>query len=136
MGFDPALFFTNLFLANKEADQVKTQHKIKTINARKISNIFQFNNDLLSLDSTFGKHNKDIYLTELELRKENNCNSCDYFLDIYIYIENGEFHTKLLGKRNTFFRPCKDAILLLQFFQQHFLWENWSRISQNFQRNQ
>ena len=38
----------------------------------------------------------------LELKKENNSNSCASFLDIYIYIENGEFHTKLFDKRDNF----------------------------------
>ena len=41
------------------------------------------------------KHYKDIYPAELELKKENSSNSCASFLDIYIYIKNGEFHTKL-----------------------------------------
>ena len=40
--------------------------------------------------------------TELQLKKENNSNSCDSFLDIYIYIENGEFHTKLFDMRGNF----------------------------------
>ena len=56
---------------------------------------------MLSLNdgSTFEKHYKDIYPTELELKKENNNNS---FLDLYIYIENGEFHTRLFDKRDNF----------------------------------
>ena len=41
---------------------------------------------------------KDIYPTKLELKKENNNTSCVSFLDIYIYIENGKFHTKLFDK--------------------------------------
>ena len=90
MGSDPAPFFTNLFLAYKEADWVKAQRKIGRINVRKINNSIRFTDDLLSLndDSTFEKHYKDIYPAELKLKKENN-NSCASFLDIYIYIENG-----------------------------------------------
>ena len=59
---------------------------------------------MLSLndDITFEKHYKDIYPTELDLKKENNSNFCASFLDVYIYIENGEFHTKLLDKRDNF----------------------------------
>ena len=53
-------------------------------------------------DSTFEKHYKDICPTELELKKENNGNSCASFLDIYIYIGNGEFHTKLFDRRDNF----------------------------------
>ena len=43
-------------------------------------------------DSCFEKDYKDIYPTELELKKENNSNFYASFLDIYIYIENKEFH--------------------------------------------
>ena len=59
---------------------------------------------MLSLndDSIFEKHYKDIYPTELELKKENNSNSCASFLGIYIYTENREFHTKLFDKRDSF----------------------------------
>ena len=104
MASDPAPFFENLFLAHKEADWVKAQHKLRTINVRKINNSFHFIDDLLLLndDSTFLKHYKDIYPTELELKKENNSNSCYSFLDIYFYIENEEFHTKLFDKRDNF----------------------------------
>ena len=38
----------------------------------------------------------------MELKKENNNNSGASFLDMYIYIENGEFHTKLFDKRGNF----------------------------------
>ena len=64
---------------------------------------------MLSLndDSTFEKPYKDIFSRELELKKENDSNSCASFLDIYIYIENGEFHTKLLDKRDNF---CCDIV--------------------------
>ena len=84
-------FLQNLVLAHKEADWVKAQQKLGTVNVQKINNSFRFIDDLLSLnhDNTFEKHYKDIYLTELELKKENNSNSCAIFLDIYIYIDNG-----------------------------------------------
>ena len=48
------------------------------------------------------KHYKGIYPTELELKEENNSNSFASFLDPYIYIENGEFHTRLFDKRDNF----------------------------------
>ena len=87
MECDSAPFFANLSLAHKEADRVKAQLQFETINFRKINNSFWFIDDLLSLNdgSTFEKHYKDIYPTELELKKENNSNSCASFLDIYIY---------------------------------------------------
>ena len=48
----------------------------------------------------FEKHYKDIYPTELELKKKNNSNSCASFLVLYIDFENGEFYTRLFGKRD------------------------------------
>ena len=85
MGSDPAPFFPNLFLAHKEVDWVKTQRKLGTINVWEI-NSFRFIDDLLSLNdgSTFEKHYKGIYLTELELKKENISNSRASFLDLHI----------------------------------------------------
>ena len=82
MGSELAPFFAKLFLAHKEADWVKTQRNFGTINVQKINNSFRFIDDLLSLndDSTFEKHYKDP--TELKLKKENNSNSCAFFLDI------------------------------------------------------
>ena len=62
MGYDLVPFFANLFLAHKEADRVKVQRKLGTINVRKMNNFFRFIDDLLSLndDSTFEKYYKDI----------------------------------------------------------------------------
>ena len=103
MGSDQALLFENFFLAHKD-DWVKAQRKLGTITVKKINNSFQFIDDLLSLNdgSTFEKHYKDIYPTELALEKENNSNSCAFFLDLYICIENGEFHTRLFDKQDNF----------------------------------
>ena len=73
MGSDTVSFFANLFLAHKEADWAKAQRKLGTISVRKINSTFRFIDDLVSLndDSTFKKHYKDIYPTELEPKKEN-----------------------------------------------------------------
>ena len=89
MGSDPVPFFSSL----KEPDWVKAQRKLGTVNVQKINNSFLFIDNLLSRNdgNTFEKHLKDIYLKELELKKENNSNSCASFLDLYIYIENGKF---------------------------------------------
>ena len=96
--------FANLFLAHKEAHWVTAQRKLGTINVLKVNNFFRFIDDLLSLNdgSAFEKHYKDIYPTELELKQKNNSNSCASFLDLYIYIENGEFHTRVFDKRDNF----------------------------------
>ena len=41
MGFDPVPCFANLFLVHKDADWVKTQRKLGTINVQKINNSFR-----------------------------------------------------------------------------------------------
>ena len=58
MGSNPAPFFANLFLAHKEADCIKAQRKLVTINVKKINNSFRFIDDMLSpnYNSTFEKH--------------------------------------------------------------------------------
>ena len=83
-GSNPAPFCGNILLDHKKADWVKAQRKLVTTNVQKIINSFRFINDLLSLnyDSTFEKDCKDIYSTELKLKKENNINSRASFLDI------------------------------------------------------
>ena len=97
MGSHPAPFFPNRFIFLKETDWVKAQRKLGTVNVRNINNSFWFIDNLTSLNdnSTFEKHYKDIYPTKLELKKEINGSSCASFLDVYIYIENGEFHTRI-----------------------------------------
>ena len=83
-GSNPAPFCRNLLLDYKKADWFKAQRNLVTTNVQKIINSFRFINDLLSLnyDSTFEKHCKDFYSTELKLKKENNINSRASFLDI------------------------------------------------------
>ena len=77
IGSNQEPFFANLFLAHKEVDWVKAQCKLGTIIVQKINISFLFIDNFLSL---------------------NDDNSWASFLDIYIYIENGEFHTKLFDK--------------------------------------
>ena len=74
MASDPTQFFANLFLSHKEAEWVRAQPKLGTINVRRIIDSFRFIDDLLlrNDDSTFEKHYKDIYPTELEPKKEND----------------------------------------------------------------
>ena len=54
----------------------------------------------LNDERIFHRHQQDIYSTELGLKKENNSSSCASFLDIYIHIENKEYHTELFDKSN------------------------------------
>ena len=114
---DPAPFFSNLFPAHKEADWVKAQQKFRTIIVRKINNSFRFTDDLQSLndDSTFEKQYNDIYSAELELKKENNSNSCGSCLDVYIYTENEEFHAKLFDKRDNFVFNIEEVMQAIGF---------------------
>ena len=48
---------------------------------------------------------KNIYQLDIYqqiLIPQNNSNSCASFLDFYIYIENGEFNSRLFDKRDNF----------------------------------
>ena len=114
---DPALFFANLFPAHKEANWVKAQLKFRKIIVRKIKNYFQFIDDLQSLndDSTFEKQYMDIYSAELELKKENNSNSCGSCLYIYIYTENEEFYGKLFDKRDNCVSNIEEVMQAIGF---------------------
>ena len=131
MGFDPVPFFANLFLAHKEADWVKAQGKLGTINVWKINNSFRSINDLLSLnvDSIFEKHYKDICPTELELKKENNGNSCASFLDVCIYFEYGKCHTTLFDKRDNFGFDSVRMPFYCSNVARNVIWGHWSRVS-------
>ena len=101
---DALILLLKLCLALVRHKVIKIQRKLGTINVQKIHNSFRFIDDLLSLNdgSTFEKHYKDIYPTELELKNENNKYSCASFLDLCIYIENREFHTRLFDKQDSF----------------------------------
>ena len=67
----PQHHFVNLFLTHKEADSIKVQCKLGTINKS-----FQIIDDLLSLthDSIFVNHYQDIYPTELEF--------CNFYVNV------------------------------------------------------
>ena len=76
MGSDPAPFFANLFLAHKKLT-------MKRCNISLEQSMFEKSIIPFSLPgSTLEKHYKDIYPTELELKKESNSNSCATFLDL------------------------------------------------------
>ena len=126
MGSDPSEpFFTNLFLAYNEADWVKAQRKLGKVNVHQIDDLLSLNDD-----STLEKHYKDIYSPELELEKENSNHSCASFLDIYIYIENGQFHTKLFYNWYSFdFDIARMPFYCSNVSSKMFYEEHWSRVS-------
>ena len=103
MGSDTAPFFANLLLAQKVADWVNGQNKLGTINIRKINHSFQFIHGLLSLHDLLPLENTVMIFIQQNqhLRKKKN-NFCASFLDLYIHIENGEFHTRLFDKQDNF----------------------------------
>ena len=69
------------------------------------SNTFRFIDDLVAINDggLFERNYKDIYLEELELKKENNSSKEANFLDLNIQINtNNNFETSLYDKRDTF----------------------------------
>ena len=64
--------------------------------ARSFSNIFRFVDDLYSFNiDEFEKNCKDIYLDELELKKENEDSCKTSFLNLSIEVHDKKFKTKL-----------------------------------------
>ena len=104
MGIDPAPFWANLFLFHYESEWILKIKKTNNILARKFGNTFRFIDDLIAMNDggVFGKHFKDIYPKELELKKENIGDQTASFLDIDVKIKNRVFETKLYDKRDNF----------------------------------
>ena len=75
--------------------------------------MFRFIDDLVAINDNyeFEKCYKEIYPSELELKKENKNNSTATFLDLDISIKEGKFETKLFDKRDGF----KFSIVRLPF---------------------
>ena len=104
MGSDPAPFFANLFLYYYESSWLRKIQKSNNTLARKFGNVFRFIDDLLALNDglSFESYHREIYPEELELTKENSCQSETDFLDLHITIDEGVFKTKLYDKRDYF----------------------------------
>lgn len=103
MGIDPAPFWANLFLYTYEHEYMKETIKADRVKAKHFHAIFRFIDDLCSINdgSEFGNVFKDIYPVELELEKEHDGNSAS-FLNLEIWIEDGQFIHKLYDKRDAF----------------------------------
>ena len=104
MGSDPAPFFANLFLFYYESDWIKKQSKINHLSAKKFNYTFRFIDDLITINDMgeFNNFFRDIYPSELDLKKENIDNSNASFLDLAIEIKDNKFSTKLYDKRDAF----------------------------------
>ena len=82
--------------------------------ARKISNVFRYQDDCLVLndDGLFSQHYKKIYLSELTLNNTNISRDKSTFLDIQVSIYHGKFLYKSYDKRDYFdFHICNFHIL-------------------------
>ena len=104
MGSDPAPFFANLFLHFYEWQWVEKHKKSNFLSTRKLCNTFRFIDDLITINDggIFEKNIKNIYPSELELKKESHKNTEAHFLDLNILINNSKFDSKLYDKRDDF----------------------------------
>ena len=104
MGSDPAPFFANLFLFYFEDKWVRNFQRSDLSRARKFATIFQFIDDLLTMNDggEFARSLEEIYSPELELHKENEGTSNATFLDLNIKTDGVKVATSLYDKRNAF----------------------------------
>ena len=104
MGSDQPPFMANLFLhyfENKWLLNIKIRDLHKS---RLFSNMFRFIDNLCVISDhlEFDRNFKNIYPTELQLKKENISTSEASFLDLSIIIENNISKTQLYDKRDAF----------------------------------
>ena len=93
MGSDPAPFFANLFLFHFESEWLDKTKKDNHHRARRFGHAFRFIDDLVAINDNneFENCYKEIYPSDLELKKENNNDSTATFLDLDIAIKEGKF---------------------------------------------
>ena len=103
-GSHPAPFFANLFLLYFENKWVRNVQRSEFSRACKFATIFQFIDDLLTMndDGEFARSLEEIYPPELELKKENEGTSNVTFLDLNMETDGVKFATSLYDKRNAF----------------------------------
>ena len=103
MGTDCAPLLANLFLFYYEYKYMKNLIKTNIIKARRFNNTMRYIYDLLVLNNpSFEDAIKDIYPTELQLKKTTENLTALSYLDILITIENGKYTTTLYDKRDSF----------------------------------
>ena len=104
MGSDPAPFFANLFLYFYESKWLKELKRIDLSRARRFGNTFRFIDDLTAINDggEFERCFRDIYPSELKLKKENVGSLDATFLDLELSITDRKFNIKLFDKRDAF----------------------------------
>ena len=104
MGSDPAPFFANHFLLFYKSRWSKSIKNSNYDVARKFGNIFRFIDNLIAINdgNVFENHNNEIYLSELNLKKENTSHRETTFLNLHLRINEGQIQTFLCGKRNSY----------------------------------
>ena len=104
MGFDPAPFFANLFLFFYEVQWIKQVKKSDYSRARRFLSTFRFIDDLISANDygEFERSFKEIYPSELTLKKENEIDTAATFYDMEVSVQDGKFDHKLYDKRDAF----------------------------------
>ena len=103
MGMCCAPLLANLFLMSYEYRFMESLEKDKPFHARLYGFTFRYIDDLISINNpVFERYLQDIYPAELSVTKETESDQQASYLDLYIYVEGGQFHTKLYDKRDDF----------------------------------
>ena len=106
MGIDPAPFWGNLFLYTYEHDYIKKLIKEDRVKAKHFHSTWRFIDDLCIVNDgeMFKRVFQDIYPDELELKVEHDGDS-GTFLNLDIWVEEGQFVYKLYDKGMPFLSP-------------------------------
>ena len=71
---------------------------------KKIGNVFRFADDLIAINdgNKFENDYNEIYPPKLILKKENTSHTETSFLDLHLYINEGQIQKPLYDKRNSY----------------------------------
>ena len=103
MGMCCAPLLANLFLMSYEYDFMGSLAKEKNVHLNLFNSTFRYIDDLISLNNiVFERYIDKIYPQELSITKETQSDMAASYLDLFISVQDGKFHTKLYDKRDDF----------------------------------
>ena len=101
MGSDPASFFANLFFFY-QYKWLKSIENANNVVARTFGSIFRFIGNLIAVNNGNVLENYYSDFLQLILKKENTSHRETNFLDLLLYINEGQIQASLYDKRDSY----------------------------------